>query len=189
MVWYGAPPTPWTAIVATRWWQLDLSPAKHAETESVPSDSQVPHIVGRCTSLSRCRGRAHSYGHDLTRELQLIGSNTDRAAVQLGVSLSCEWGAAAQDREMAQAFSSSTAGACPCETKSISEHSQVPFLSCIRARPRIPRAAIGMQPLQYSQVPNPSCIRGRPHIPRAAIGTSPLEHLQMAIQSGFRALD
>jgi hypothetical protein len=44
-----------------------------------------------------CRGQAHSYGHDLTRELQLIGFNTDRAAVQLGVSLS--WGAAAQDRE------------------------------------------------------------------------------------------
>jgi hypothetical protein len=47
----------------------------------------------------RCRGRAHSYGHDLTRELQLIGLqlqvnfNTDRVAVQLGVSLS--WGAAA----------------------------------------------------------------------------------------------
>jgi hypothetical protein len=38
----------------------------------------------------RCRGRAHSYEHDLTRELQLIGFNTDRAAVQLGVSLS--WG-------------------------------------------------------------------------------------------------
>jgi hypothetical protein len=36
-------------------------------------------------------------GHDLTRELQLIGFNTDRAAVQLGVSLS--WGAAAQDTE------------------------------------------------------------------------------------------
>jgi hypothetical protein len=43
--------------------------------------------VGRRTSLQR---RAHSYGHDLTltRELQLIGFNTDRAAVQLGVSLS-----------------------------------------------------------------------------------------------------
>jgi hypothetical protein len=48
-----------------------------------------------------CRGRAHSYGHDLTRELQLIGFNTDRAAVQLGVSLSSRlsWGAVAQDRE------------------------------------------------------------------------------------------
>jgi hypothetical protein len=34
-----------------------------------------------------CRGWAQSYGHDLTRELQLIGFNTDRAAVQLGVSL------------------------------------------------------------------------------------------------------
>jgi hypothetical protein len=45
----------------------------------------------------RCRGRAHSYGHDLTRELQLIGFNLHRTAVQLGVSLS--WGAAAQDRE------------------------------------------------------------------------------------------
>jgi hypothetical protein len=38
----------------------------------------------------RCKGRAHSYGHDLTRELQLIGFNTYRAAEQLGVSLS--WG-------------------------------------------------------------------------------------------------
>jgi hypothetical protein len=34
MVWYGAPPTPWTAIVATRWWQLDRAPAEHAQTES-----------------------------------------------------------------------------------------------------------------------------------------------------------
>jgi hypothetical protein len=45
----------------------------------------------------RCGGRAHFYGHDLTRELQLIGFNTDRAAVQRGVSPS--WGGAAQDRE------------------------------------------------------------------------------------------
>jgi hypothetical protein len=45
----------------------------------------------------RCRGRAHPYGHDLTRELQLIGFNTDRAAVQRGVSPS--WGGAAQDKE------------------------------------------------------------------------------------------
>jgi hypothetical protein len=45
----------------------------------------------------RWRGRAHYYGHDLTRELQMIGFNTDRAAVQLDVSLS--WGAAAQDEE------------------------------------------------------------------------------------------
>jgi hypothetical protein len=37
MVWYGAPPTPWTAIVATRWWWLDRAPAEHAQTESVPS--------------------------------------------------------------------------------------------------------------------------------------------------------
>jgi hypothetical protein len=43
------------------------------------------------------RGRAQSYGHDLARELQLIGFNTDRAAVQRGVSPS--WGAAAQDKE------------------------------------------------------------------------------------------
>jgi hypothetical protein len=45
----------------------------------------------------RCRGRAHSYAHDLMRELQMIGFNTDRAAVQNGVSST--WGAAAQDRE------------------------------------------------------------------------------------------
>jgi hypothetical protein len=37
MVWYGALSTPWTAIVATRWWQLDRPPAEHAQTESVPS--------------------------------------------------------------------------------------------------------------------------------------------------------
>jgi hypothetical protein len=45
--------------------------------------------MGPRTSLQSGRGRAHSYGHyghDLTRELQLIGFNTDRAAVQLGVS-------------------------------------------------------------------------------------------------------
>jgi hypothetical protein len=53
--------------------------------------------VDAVNDAPRCRGRAHSYGHALTRELQLIGFNTDRAAVQLGVSLS--WGAAAQDRE------------------------------------------------------------------------------------------
>jgi hypothetical protein len=44
-----------------------------------------------------CRGRAHAYAHDLTRELQLICLNLDRAAVQLGVSLS--WGAATQEGE------------------------------------------------------------------------------------------
>jgi hypothetical protein len=39
---------------------------------------------------------AFSY-QDLTHELQLIGFNTDREAVQLGVSLN--WEAAPQDRE------------------------------------------------------------------------------------------
>jgi hypothetical protein len=63
----------------------------------------------------------HTDGHTPTgttsRELQrcdLIGFNLDRAAVQLGVSLS--WGAAAQDREMAQARRSATAGARENET-------------------------------------------------------------------------
>jgi hypothetical protein len=72
----------------------------------------------------RCRGRAHSYGHHLTRELQLIGFNTDRAAVQLGVSLS--WGAAAQDKEMAQAHSTLAARCpvAPVETKPISEQAR-----------------------------------------------------------------
>jgi hypothetical protein len=32
MLWYGAPPTPSTAIVVTRWWQLDRAPAEHAQT-------------------------------------------------------------------------------------------------------------------------------------------------------------
>jgi hypothetical protein len=36
----------------------------------------------------RGRGRTHSYGHDLSRELQLNGFNMDRVAVELGVSQS-----------------------------------------------------------------------------------------------------
>jgi hypothetical protein len=75
--------------------------------------SQVPHVVGRRTSLQRT-GITYFYGHDLTRELQLIGFNLDRAAVQLGVS-PLTWVADARDRrirEMAQARSSATAGAC-----------------------------------------------------------------------------
>jgi hypothetical protein len=86
--------------------------------------SQVPHVVGRRTSLSAAEDRHTSkfYGHDLARELQLelIGVNTDRAAAQLGVSpswgqgryLPC-WGTATLDKgkEMAHARSS-TAGAC-----------------------------------------------------------------------------
>jgi hypothetical protein len=39
-----------------------------------------------CVDVPRCRGRAHFYKHDLTRELLLIGFNFDRAAVQRGVS-------------------------------------------------------------------------------------------------------
>jgi hypothetical protein len=60
--------------------------------------SKLPRkILTSWVDAPRCRRRAHSYGHDLTRELQLIGFNTDRAAVQRGVSPS--WGAAAQDKE------------------------------------------------------------------------------------------
>jgi hypothetical protein len=66
----------------------------------------------------RVRGRAHSYGHGLTRELQLIGFklNVDRAAVLLGVSLS--WGAAAQDRQKWRKLAARlpTAGACGNKT-------------------------------------------------------------------------
>jgi hypothetical protein len=36
MVWYGAPPTPWAAIVATRWWQLDRAPTEHARRPLSP---------------------------------------------------------------------------------------------------------------------------------------------------------
>jgi hypothetical protein len=66
----------------------------------------------------RRRGRAHSCGHDLTRELQLIGFNTGRAAVQLGVLLS--WGAAAQDREKWRKLAARLPLA-PVEAKPISE--------------------------------------------------------------------
>jgi hypothetical protein len=72
--------------------------------------SRLPRkFLASWVDAPRCRGRAHSYGHDLTRE-QLIGFNTDRAAVQRGVSLS--WGAAAKDREMAQARSSVLDSSC-----------------------------------------------------------------------------
>ena len=64
----------------------------------------------------RSRGRAHSYGHDLTHELEQIGFNLDRAAVQLGVSQS--WGAAAQDRDTWRKL------VTPVETKPISEQAR-----------------------------------------------------------------
>jgi hypothetical protein len=42
-LWNGAPLIPWTAIIATRWWQPDLAPAEHAQTEFVPSiDPRLP---------------------------------------------------------------------------------------------------------------------------------------------------
>jgi hypothetical protein len=69
----------------------------------------------------RCRGRANSHGHDLTRELQLIGFNTYRAAVQLGDSLS--WGAAAQDRENWRKLTARLPLA-PVETNRISEQAR-----------------------------------------------------------------
>jgi hypothetical protein len=79
-----------------------------------------------------CRGRAHSYGHDLTRELQLIGFNTDRAAVQLGVSQS--WGAAAQDREKWRKLAARLPLApVPVETKPISEQAHTERTRSVRA--------------------------------------------------------
>jgi hypothetical protein len=82
----------------------------------------------------RCRGRAHSYGHDLTRELQLIGFNTDRAAVQLGVSLS--WGAAAQDREKWRKLAARLPLApVPVETKPISEQARTERTQSEHAQP------------------------------------------------------
>ena len=69
----------------------------------------------------RCRGLAHSYGHDLTRELQLIGFNLKRAAVQLCVALSC--GTAAQDREKWRKLAARLQLA-PVETKPISKQAR-----------------------------------------------------------------
>jgi hypothetical protein len=70
----------------------------------------------------RCRGRAHSSGHDLTRELQLIGFNTDRAAVQRGVSPS--WGAAVQGKEKWRKLAARLPLALVSETKPISEQAR-----------------------------------------------------------------
>jgi hypothetical protein len=82
----------------------------------------------------RCRGRAPSYGHDLTRELQLIGFNTDRAAVQLGVSLS--WGAAAQDKEKWRKLAARLPLApVPVETKPISEQARTERTQSEHAQP------------------------------------------------------
>jgi hypothetical protein len=68
----------------------------------VEAPSQVPHVVGRrWTHLAAEDGHTPTTGTtsftSLTRELQLIGFNTDRAAAQLGVSPN--WGAAARDKE------------------------------------------------------------------------------------------
>jgi hypothetical protein len=83
----------------------------------------------------RCRGQAHSYGHDLARELQLIGFNTDRAAAQLGVSPS--WETAAQDKEKWRKLAARLPLA-PVETKTISEHARTErtgSLSMLSRRP------------------------------------------------------
>jgi hypothetical protein len=47
-IWYGAPPTgtPWAAIVATRWWQLDRVPTQHAQTEFVPTSVRACSEMG-----------------------------------------------------------------------------------------------------------------------------------------------
>jgi hypothetical protein len=89
----------------------------------------------------RCRGRAHSYGHDLSRELQLIGFNTDRAAVQLGVSLS--WGAAAQDREKWRNLAARLPLApVPVETNPISGEARTEWSQSKHAQPAPDPAAI-----------------------------------------------
>jgi hypothetical protein len=65
MVWYGAPPTPWTAIVATRRWQLDRAPAEHAQTESVPSAlvrRWVSFPQGQASAVAELRACAISRG-------------------------------------------------------------------------------------------------------------------------------
>jgi hypothetical protein len=59
-----------------------------------------------------------------TRELQLIGFNTDRAAAQLGVSPS--WGAAAQDKEKWRKLAARLPLA-PEETKPISEQARTEY--------------------------------------------------------------
>jgi hypothetical protein len=66
------------------------------------------------------------------RELQLIGFNLDRAAVQLGVSLS--WGAAAQDREKWRALAARLSPA-PVETKPISEQARTERTQSDHAQP------------------------------------------------------
>jgi hypothetical protein len=83
MVWYGAPPTPWTAIAATRWWQLDRAPAEHAQTVSVPSalvrrwvsfpQGQAPAVAElRACAISLCL--EHTVEWALTESLQTIVS-------------------------------------------------------------------------------------------------------------------
>jgi hypothetical protein len=77
----------------------------------------------------RGRGQTHSYGHDLSRELQLIGFNMDRAAVEPCVSHS--WGAAAQYRGAWRML------VTPVETEPISEQAQMELTQTEHwARPR-----------------------------------------------------
>jgi hypothetical protein len=81
MVWYGAPPTPWTAIVATKWWQLDRTQSEHAQPAPDPwgdgSESQYVAHFGPLEAEKRrfyrdlinfkkiqCPWRGHwHYGH------------------------------------------------------------------------------------------------------------------------------
>jgi hypothetical protein len=98
---------------ASNGWRL-RSPCCHQSLMVLHSWTACP-FYSFVLCIQSQRGRAHSYGHDLTRELQLIGFNNDRAAAQLGVSPSSELGGRSSSQDT-QARSSATAGACGNET-------------------------------------------------------------------------
>jgi hypothetical protein len=85
----------------------------------------------------RCRGRAHSYGHDLTRELQLIGFNFNREAVQLGVLPS--WGLPLKTEKWRTL--AARLPLAPVETKPISEQARTEPTQAEHAQPEPDSAA------------------------------------------------
>jgi hypothetical protein len=109
--------------------------------------------------------RAHSYEHDLTHDLKLIGVNLDRAAVQLGHSGS--WGATFRSRRAhVQLGTSSCTGGYELMYRRARS-----WLACLsslhgstlrlRAAMRSPQFAGQTTSVRITRGSSPACLRGR----------------------------
>jgi hypothetical protein len=64
-VWYGAPLTPWAAIVATRWWQLDRAQDKEKWRKLAARLPLAPVETKPISEQARTPGRNANAGNGL----------------------------------------------------------------------------------------------------------------------------